>query len=424
MALERSARPLYRQIRHQRHATLPIRTLATAVESNTASQPPPPPPSTTSKPSNLNPNLVHTPRSERKLLETKGQYPIASRRRRAALASASKIPFTQLPYQCFQEARKILATDRQDKVDEIQRIRDRIAALESSGDGVREREQGEAGQRKRENIIRGLKNRLEQYKIYADINDPIVKKTFEDGMGDMNKPIYRHLAYTQWCSYKRKILMQRLTQMNAVPDVLPSIDPSVSTQLRFGRKKVQHGDFVPSRTSEQAPNLRVQVYDAGERLVTVAVVNPDVPDVENDEFERRCHFLATNIKLSPTVTEIDLASLHPGTQVLQPWLPAYAQKGLPYQRMCVFILQQPTSALDLAEIRQDERNTTRENFNLRGFARVNRLKPVGADLFRTQWDEGTTGVMRRAGVVGADVQFKRKRIEPLPYKRLKGERFT
>ena len=272
---------------------------------------------------------MHTPRTERKLLETKGQYPIASRRRRAALASASNIPFTQLPYQCFQEARKILAIDRQEKVDEIQKLRDRIAALESSGDGVRESEQGEAGQRKRENIIRGLKNRLDKYKIFADINDPIVKKKFEDGMGDMNKPIYRHLAYTQWCNYKRKILMQRLTQMNAVPDVLPSIDPSVSAQLRFGSKKVQHGDFVPSRTSEQAPNLSVQVYDAGERLVSLALINPDVPDVENDSFERRCHFLATNIKLSPTETEIDFASLDPETQVLQPWLPAYAQKGLP-----------------------------------------------------------------------------------------------
>jgi large subunit ribosomal protein L35 len=120
----------------------------------------------------------------------------------------------------------------------------------------------------------------------------------------MNKPIYRHLAHAQWCQYKRKVLVQRLTQMNAVPDVLPSIDPSVSTILRFGRKKVPHGDFVLSRISEVAPNLTIQPYDAGERLVSIAIVNPDVPDVEKDGFEYRCHFLASNIRLSPTETEV------------------------------------------------------------------------------------------------------------------------
>lgn len=251
--------------------------------------------------------------------------------------------------------------------------------------------------------------------------------------GDMNKPIYRHLAHLQWSSYKRKVLMQRITQMNMIPDVLPTIDPSVSTILRFGRKKVQHGDFVLSTLSERPPNFTIQPYDAGERLVSIAVVNPDVPNVEKDGFEYRCHFLASNLTLSPTETEVDLSTLDPETQVIVPWLPAYAQKGLPYQRMCIFILQQhpPGSLssvadgrLDLEEIKQKEKYTTREGFNLRSFVDTNRLKPVGADLFRTQWDEGTAGVMARAGIVGADVAFKRKRIEPLPYKRLKGERFT
>jgi large subunit ribosomal protein L35 len=79
--------------------------------------------------------------------------------------------------------------------------------------------------------------------------------------------------------------------------------------------------------------------------------------------------------------------------------------------------------LDLSKLREDERCITREGFSLRRFVSMNRLKPVGADLFRTQWDEETAGVMARAGILGADVQFKRKRIEPLPYKRLKGERF-
>lgn len=49
--------------------------------------------------------------------------------------------------------------------------------------------------------------------------------------------------------------------------------------------------------------------------------------------------------------------------------------------------------------------------------------PFGVHLFRTQWDDGTAGVMQRAGIPGWDVEFKRKRIDPLPYKRLKEERY-
>ena len=73
--------------------------------------------------------------------------------------------------------------------------------------------------------------------------------------------------------------------------------------------------------------------------------------------------------------------------------------------------------------RWDARFAVRENFNLRAFADRFNLTPIGADLFRTKWDEGTQGVMRRAGVVGWDVEFRRKRVEPLPYKRKGGERY-
>ena len=100
----------------------------------------------------------------------------------------------------------------------------------------------------------------------------------------MTKPIFRHLAHLEWMNYRQKILMQRITQMNVIPDVLSNIDPSVSTISRFGRKKIPHGIIVPSQISEQPPHLTIQPYDAGERLVSIAVVNPDVPDVENDKF--------------------------------------------------------------------------------------------------------------------------------------------
>ena len=248
----------------------------------------------------------------------------------------------------------------------------------------------------------------------------------------MNKPIYRHLAHKSWSSYKRLVLMQRVEQMNVVPDVLPHIDPSVSTTLFFNNKKHQHGDIVLSTVSEAPPSINIQPFDKGERLVTIAVVNPDVPNVEKDGFDSHCHFLAANIKISPTETLVDSAQLDPDSQIILPWLPAYSQKGIPYQRLCLFVLEQqapnsPTprsdAQLNVSAIKFLGRFSKRENFSLRALVSKFHHKPVGVDLFRTRWDEGTAEVMERAGIVGSDVEFKRKKIEPLPYKRLKEERF-
>lgn len=256
----------------------------------------------------------------------------------------------------------------------------------------------------------------------------------------MNKPIYRHLSDLKWRSYPRKVLMQRITQMNVIPDILPSIDPTYNTVTRFStptrQHKVPHGDFVDSLISENAPILSIQPFDRGERLVSIAVVNADVPNVEKDGFDYRCHFLACNVPISPTQTSVNLADLNSETQVLQSWLPPYVQKGLSYQRHAIFILEQDSTilssqytqpggpTLDVAKIRsQKPQMTERDNFILRSFVDTLRLKPVGVDLFRAQWDEGTAEVMIRHDIVGSDVEFKRKRIDPLPYQRLKGERF-
>lgn len=262
----------------------------------------------------------------------------------------------------------------------------------------------------------------------------------------MNKPIYRHLADKKWRSYQRAILLQRITQMNVIPDVLPLIDPIVKTELSFvapaipkRRRNVAHGEIIDSRVSEHPPVINIQKYDKGEKLVTIAVVNPDVPNVERDSFASRCHYLACNVPITPTRTTVELKSLTLDNQVVIPWIPAYAQKGLPYQRMSVVVLEQPASEkaapgtgivppsmpLEISDVkgRVQAWIAKRGDFCLRTVVNHYRLSPIGVDLFRTEWDEGTAGVMQRAGIVGHDVEFKRKRVEPLPYQRLKEERY-
>ena len=78
------------------------------------------------------------------------------------------------------------------------------------------------------------------------------------------------------------------------------------------------------------------------------------------------------------------------------------------------------SALDVEAVKK---KVMRDGFSLRGFNDRYNLTPVGVNLFRSQWDEGTADVMKRAGLEGADVEFQRKKPEKLPYKKKDGARF-
>ncbi|KKY21163.1 putative mitochondrial large ribosomal subunit 35 [Phaeomoniella chlamydospora] len=360
---------------------------------------------------NMNPETVYSPRLERRLIRQKGQYPIGSRRRRMALAQSGGIPFEQLPYQCFQEARQIIVADRQEKLKEIETMRQRIARLQatdvSSDPGAEQRKQVR---------LRSMEQDLEQLKIYADINDPLVKKRFEDGLEDMNKPIYRFLAERKWRSYRRKILVQRLTQMTVFPDIIPHIDPILDVRLSFSAREIPPGNIVPTLQSAVPPTLTIQPFTAGTQLYTIAIIDPDVPNLDSNAFSYRCHFLATNIPINPTSTFADLSKLSSDNQLLLPYLPAFSAKGIPYQRFATLIFSQKDNLpLETTSILP---TLQREGFNMRSFADRHRLKPAGAHLFRSTWDEGTEEVMKQAGFAKeSEVEWKRKKVEPLPYKR-------
>jgi len=240
----------------------------------------------------------------------------------------------------------------------------------------------------------------------------------------MNKPIYRHLAEQKWRKYKRLVLEQRIAQLAVVPDLLPALDLVADIDLAFGRQSVAPGAFVDSAVSEKMPRLTVQTFTPGERLVTVVVVDADVPVPETDSFTYRCHLIAANIPLSPTQTSIPLQRIAQEDQstaeaaarkIAVPWSAPWAHKGAPYHRLAIFVLDQPDArALDVARIGQ----TKRDRFKLRSFLDSYKLRPLTATLFRTQWDESMPGVLQRAGLEAQmAVEYKRKRVEPLPYKR-------
>lgn len=241
----------------------------------------------------------------------------------------------------------------------------------------------------------------------------------------MNKPIYRYLADQKWRKHKRLILEQRIKQFNLVPDLLPALDPIVDVDLGFGRKNIPIGDIVDSAISENPPRLNVQTFERGRKLVTVVVVDADVPVPEKDSLTYRCHFIASNIPIAPDQTSIPLSRFqqqsskaeNPEEQnVALSWFPPWAHKGSPYHRLAIFVLEQKDAQpLNISQIRKSEK---RDGFILRSFVDRMKLKPIGVTLFRTKWDDSMEGVMKRNGLRNEiNVELKRKKIEPLPYKK-------
>ncbi|KAK0635414.1 phosphatidylethanolamine-binding protein [Bombardia bombarda] len=338
---------------------------------------------------------------------------LGSRRRRAALATTGEVPFEQLPYQCFQEARKVLNQDRQEKLAKIVAETEKIKRLEAADASTMRG--GEPFKQKR---LRSLRAHVEELKILADINDPLVKRRFEDGMGDMSKPIYRYLANRRWRAMDYKIMTQRITQFNIIPDILPKFDPTMDVKMSFRGCQTQPGSLLSSRITEVPPTLRMQVFDRGERLLSVVVMDADVPDLDTDSFTRRCHFLAANIPWDPTKNLLSLrqvGSPQIGGDLAVPWLPPFAQKGSPYHRLTVFVMEQTPGEgpIDVAKLKEIYDGPGREKFGLKSFRDKFGLGPVGFNMFRSEWDEHTAAVMERHGIPGADIEFKRQRIVTL-----------
>ena len=239
----------------------------------------------------------------------------------------------------------------------------------------------------------------------------------------MNRPIYRHLALRKWSEYNRKILIQRISQFHLVPDILPHLNPTADVSLGFGRRNIKPGEIVDSRISEHPARLKVQVFDKGSRLISIAVMDPDVPDEARDSFGNRCHYLAVNVPVAPDKPSVPLRHFEKGQRVVLPWLPPFSQKGAPYHRLAVFVLQQQEGqVLDLEALKKGKLGK-RDGWNLQAFVAPNKLNTIGVTLFRTVWDEGADAVAKRAGYADVGTEVVRKKREKGIYKKKDGARY-
>lgn len=61
----------------------------------------------------------------------------------------------------------------------------------------------------------------------------------------MGKPVYRYMLQKQFEKEPKSKLMERLTQMNVIPDLLaPGLEPTVEVAIKLPEGQVEPGVFL------------------------------------------------------------------------------------------------------------------------------------------------------------------------------------
>jgi large subunit ribosomal protein L35 len=247
--------------------------------------------------------------------------------------------------------------------------------------------------------IRELTIFAKKLRELADMNDPEVHWRHRRGDADLSNPTYLRLALATWSSKPLHLLIQRITQMSVIPDVIPKISPTVDVRLLFNprtrgsrRGRFEVGEFLNSTESAKLPKISIQSFEMDvKKLYTLAIVDPDVPNESTDSFTSYLHYLRRDISISPTSPKITSTN---GT-ITHDYLPPHPHKGTNYHRYTVIVWEQPNTPPQPNARLADSTSIERVGFSAQSFARQNGLHAVGMSFWRQVWDDKISDLMRQ-----------------------------
>ncbi|KAF8584930.1 PEBP-like protein [Ramaria rubella] len=413
---------------HLPFALRPTRTRTHARSLATVSTPPP-----TQKP------LSHPTRTPK---HPQSQFPPPARRKtphtaphprtRARTSSTSttsiwtwKPPFRPGKLPAYDEAMRYIRAD-------AKRLRGEIEQLKAEWGATAELD-AETERRYRE--------KLHILQVQSEINLPEVRWAFRIGKCEslpysFLRPVYRHLAEQKWRGEGTlDLLMERLHQMNVIPDLLPTLHPTLDLRIQFPsahpsprtalHRARENADFasitpgaflLPAQTRNPPRMAATAFQHTDTRLYTLLLVDPDVPDERTGSFQTFLHWMQPNIPISGARRFHKLAP----TPHL-PYIPPHPQRGTPYHRYVLLLLPnpEPTRALPIPV----PSDAQRLGFDVRAFVGewgLDRVQGGGAHMWREVWDEEVS-VLHRDVLKVPEPRFGRL-PKPDPYADLKGER--
>ncbi|KAK6350052.1 hypothetical protein TWF696_006301 [Orbilia brochopaga] len=306
------------------------RQLATEVESSSKSfsEPPPPPPTAADT---TNAASLDAPSSDVSSSDLPRAAPAASRKPKSKYSDGDLHTIETMPYTCYQAALKILREDRLEKLKRIEAEQASIEALKTHH-----------GYTDDDRRIKGMQKYIDEMQLNIDKNNPRIKYNYDNKLKrDPHRRIYQYWDDLAWRAMRRKILMQRLTQMYVVPDLLPTINPIVDVRMRFRRRNAGLGAKMLARNVLHHPSVRVIPFDSKKRLVTILVVDADRPNLVKNGFDFYLQWMVTNCPVDiENPIAIGRSAVHAGRDEVVPYEVPYVHKGENYHRYCVFVLEQ------------------------------------------------------------------------------------
>lgn len=286
----------------------------------------------------------------------------------SATSYARPIPAGSLPV--YDEALAYIEQDKDEKLKAIEQLKQKLQSLGS-----------DAPAKSRINLL----DQITAAEIASLVNDPETRWKFRNGLADMSKPVNRYLAEQAWRENgDLGILMQRVSQMHIVPDILGRLEPQADLRLTINGTPVEPGSYIKPTQTVNAPKVEVQVFHPEERLYTLLMLDPDSPDASVDGFRTKCHMAMVNVPLSATSQAIDESGGH----TLLSYIPPHPQNGTPYHRYTYLLFEQPGVLPDELVISEAQA----EDFNARDFSNQHALRAVGVNFFRQLWDRSVSKI--------------------------------
>ena len=124
------------------------------------------------------------------------------------------------------------------------------------------------------------------------IGDPDSFLNIAPRVVDMSRPVYRYLRQKQFEKLPRAKLLERVTQMRVIPDLLaPGLVPLVDMSVEYEGTTIEPGIKIKPELTIQAPIVNVTNFHTDTRLYTIMLIDPDSPDLERRTYQQHCHWL-------------------------------------------------------------------------------------------------------------------------------------
>lgn len=246
--------------------------------------------------------------------------------------------------------------------------------------------------------------------VKAEINNPQVQYNFQFSKKidnnaqfiDYNQPVYRHLAKREWESHDLMLLMQRLETMRVIPDTLPTLVPRANLMVKFPYastnidKWIEPGLFLNTVVTSREPVFKIQDFDmidVNRNKYCVLMVDPDIPDLENDSFKTQLCYGLFNLSIQDYNDNVIDSRKFNQNQIILDYLPPVPEKNSGNHRLVTWLFRQDDTIDNLKQS-----TVMRDNFNIREFTKQNNLLPIGAHMFRSKWDLNVAQVRQEYGL--------------------------